>query len=91
MSSHEPPSSPPPPPPPPPGVPPQQPQYRTPGYPPPREGRAMAPLLDEDEDAMVVDHEDIDLGVAGVDEAVGNFIDADEAEEDSVDEEDEEP
>jgi hypothetical protein len=58
---------------------------------PPRASRPMAPLLDEDEDAMVVSREELDLGVPGVDEAVGEFIDADESEEDSADEEDEEP
>jgi hypothetical protein len=58
--------------------------------PPPRAGRAMAPLLDEDEDAMVVNREELDLGVARVDEAVGEFIDSSESEEDSADEEDEE-
>ena len=56
----------------------------------PRASRAMAPLLDEDEDAMVVKKEELDLGVAGVDEAVSKFIDADEPEEDSAEEEDEE-
>ena len=57
----------------------------------PRASRAMAPLLDEDEDAMVVKKEELDLGVAGVDEAVTKFIDADEPEEDSAEEGDEEP
>jgi hypothetical protein len=59
--------------------------------PPPPAGRAMAPLLDEDEDTLVVRREELDLGVAGVDEAVGDFIDSSESEEDSVDEEDDEP
>jgi hypothetical protein len=58
---------------------------------PSRGSRAMAPLLEEEEDAMVVESQDIDLGVAGVDEAVGEFIDAGEPEEDVVDEEEEEP
>jgi hypothetical protein len=40
---------------------------------------------------MVVENEDIDLGVAGVDEAVGNYIDAGDPDEDSVEEEEEEP
>jgi hypothetical protein len=61
---------------------------KPPPQPPPRESRAMAPLLDEDEDAMVVRREELDLGVAGVDEAVGDFIDGDEPEEDPGDEED---
>jgi hypothetical protein len=56
----------------------------------PRATRAMAPLLDEDEDAMVVKKEELDMGVAGVDEAVTKFIAADEAEEDTAEEEDEE-
>lgn len=58
---------------------------------PSRPGRAMAPLLDEEDDAMVIENEAIDLGVAAVDEAVGDFIDADEQDDDSGDEEDEEP
>jgi rubrerythrin len=44
-----------------------------------------------DEDAMVVNTEELDLGVPGVDETVADFIGAGESEEDSVDEEDEEP
>jgi hypothetical protein len=51
----------------------------------------MAPLLDEDEDTLVVRRDEIDLGVAGVDGAVDEFIDSGEPDEDSVDEEDEEP
>ncbi|MBW1684335.1 MAG: FYDLN acid domain-containing protein [Deltaproteobacteria bacterium] len=54
-----------------------------------RATRAMAPLLDEDEDAMVVKKEELDLGVAGVDEAVTKFIAADEPEEATSEEEDE--
>jgi hypothetical protein len=56
----------------------------------PRASRAMAPLLDEDEDAMVVKKEELDLGVAGVDGAVTKFIDADEPDEDPGEEEEEE-
>lgn len=58
---------------------------------PPRASRPMAPLLDDDEDTMVISREDLDLGVPGVDEAVGEFIDEDEPEEDSDEEEEEEP
>ncbi len=57
----------------------------------PRASRAMAPLLDDDEDAMVVKKEELDLGVAGVDEAVTKFIGVDEPEEVSAEEEEEEP
>jgi hypothetical protein len=39
---------------------------------------------------MVVKKEELDMGVAGVDEAVTKFIAADEAEEDTAEEEDEE-
>ena len=39
---------------------------------------------------VVVRREELDLGVAGVDEAVGDFIDSSESEEDSVDEEEDE-
>jgi hypothetical protein len=56
----------------------------------PRTSRAMAPLLDEDEDAMVVKKEELDLGVASVDEAVTKFIDEEDPEEDPIEEEDEE-
>jgi len=56
---------------------------------PSRSTRAMAPLLEDEEDAMVVENDDIDLGVAGVDEAVGDFIDTGEADDDSIDEDDE--
>jgi hypothetical protein len=56
----------------------------------PRATRAMAPLLDEDEDAMVVKKEELDLGVAGGDETATKFIAPDEPEEDSSEEEDEE-
>ena len=56
----------------------------------PRASRAMAPLLDEDEDAMVVKKEELDLGVAGVDEAVTKFIGAEEPEEEPAEEEEEE-
>ena len=65
-------------------------EVKPPRPPPPRAARVMAPLLDEDEDTMVVNREELDLGVAGVDEAVGEFIDSGESEEDSADAEDEE-
>ena len=54
-----------------------------------RATRAMAPLLDEDEDAMVVKKEELDLGVGGVDEAATKFVTADEPEEEPAEEEDE--
>jgi hypothetical protein len=56
----------------------------------PRTSRAMAPLLDEDEDAMVAKKEELDLGVADIDEAVTKFIDADEPDDEVVEEEEEE-
>jgi len=53
----------------------------------PRTSRAMAPLLDEDEDAMVVKKEEFDLGVAGVDDAVTKFIDEDDLDDEPIDDE----
>jgi hypothetical protein len=50
----------------------------------------MAPLLeDEDEEAIVPDEEDIDLGLEGVEEAGEEFI-GPEGEEDLDEEEDDE-